>query len=524
MPGLRVLALALAVIPGLALAAETPQRGGTLVFALAAEPPTYDCHQANTYAVLDVVSPAYSLLIRFAPGRPGEYEPDLAESWEVAADGLAYTFHLHPTVRFHDGSPLTASDVKASFERIKTPPQGVISQRKAVLDAVASIETPDPRTVVLRLKEVDAALLNNLASPWSCIYSARLLDRDPKSPERTIMGTGPFAFAEHVPGSHFLGRRFDGYFMEGRPYLDAYRAVFVSGAAMVNSLAGGQVMAEFRGLGPAERDRIVAARGDRIRILESDFWMQLMQVTLNVRKPPLDDARVRRALALGIDRWGNSAAVARTTFMGPVSGFLPPGSEWRLEPGALEKHPGYGRDIAAARNEARRLLREAGVPDLKLRVVNRTQLSPYTEFGVFLIDQWRQIGVTAEHVLVETAAWQNARNSGSFDALVEVVAEHSDDPSTWLVHYISTSRSPINYSGSSDARIDALFDRQRATLDRAERRRLVQEMDGLLLDQAAFLPAFWSKRIIPLTAELRGWHMFPSHFLGQDLRDVWLAR
>src|SRR5689334_21183982 len=90
-------------------AAEEPQRGGTLVFGLAAEPPTYDCHQANTYVVLDTISPLYSLLLRFDPVRKGEYEPDLAKSWEISADGLTYTFRLHPNVRFHDGSPLTAA-------------------------------------------------------------------------------------------------------------------------------------------------------------------------------------------------------------------------------------------------------------------------------------------------------------------------------------------------------------------------------------------------------------------------------
>jgi peptide/nickel transport system substrate-binding protein len=233
---------------------------------------------------------------------------------------------------------------------------------------------------------------------------------------------------------------------------------------------------------------------------------------------------VRRALDLAIDRWGNSASVSRISFLGPISGFMPPGSFWAMPHEELETMPGFGRDIQAARAEARRLLREAGVPNLAFRLVNRSRVTPYTSFGVFLIDQWRQIGVAAEHQELETASWQNARESGNFDAMIEAVAEHSDDPSTLLVHYVSSGRSPINYSGSSDPVVDTLFDRQQRTLDREARRKIVRELDRRLLDEANFLPVFWANRIIPLAAEVHGWYIMQSHFLGQDLRDVWLSR
>jgi peptide/nickel transport system substrate-binding protein len=519
--GIIAVTCLLAAAPALA---EEPQRGGTLVFGLAAEPPTYDCHQANTYVVLDTVSPLYSLLIRFDPVRKGEYEPDLARSWEIAGDGLSYTFRLHPNVKFSDGSPLTAADVKASFDRIRLAPANIISQRKASFDAIREIETPDPATVVFRLKDVDAGLMSNIAAPWSCIYSAKRLEQDQRFPEKNILGSGPFTFVEHVPGAHFTGKRNPDYFLEGRPYLDGYRAEFVSGAAMVNSLSGGGVMAEFRGVTPPERDRIVAARGDRMKIVTGSDWVLLFQVTLNVRRKPFDDIRVRRALTLAIDRWGNAEPMSRMTFLGPIAGLSPPGSYWELPKEELEKAPGFGHDIKAARAEARRLLKEAGVPDLKFRLLNRTQLQPYTQFGVFLIDQWRQIGVSVEHDLLETSPWQNARNRGTYDVMVEAMSEHSDDPSTLYAHFISSDRAPINYSGAIDRVADDLFDRQQRALDKAERRRLVQALDQHLLGEAYFAPVFWTNRIVPIAAEVRGWHMTPSHFLGQDLRDVWLAK
>jgi peptide/nickel transport system substrate-binding protein len=366
--------------------------------------------------------------------------------------------------------------------------------------------------------------MNNIAGPWSCIYSARMLERDQRYPERNILGSGPFRFGEHVPGSHFAGKRFEGYFMAGRPYLDGYRAEFVSGPAMINSLAGGQTMAEFRGISPGERDRIVAARGDQIRILEASDWVLLFQITINVRRPPFDDPRVRRALSLAIDRWGNAKAMSRLSFLGPVSGFEPPGSYWALPAEELAQAPGFGRDVKAARAEARRLLEEAGAAKLSFRLLNRTQLEPYTQFGVFLIDQWRQIGVAVEHDLLETAPWQNARNRGQYDVMIEAMSEHSDDPSTLFVHFLSADRSPINYSGSIDRAVDDLFDRQQRALGREERRAIVRQLDRRLLDEGYFAPVFWTNRIIPLDARVRGWRMTPSHFLGQDLRDVWLAR
>jgi peptide/nickel transport system substrate-binding protein len=516
-----VFALLLLAFPA---SAQSPQRGGVLVYAASAEPPTYDCHQGNTFAVLHAVSPHYSLLIRYNPQRPTEFEGDLARAWELAPDGLTYTFHLHPNIRFHDGTTLTSADVKASFDRMRNPPTGVISQRRAAFESIAAIDAPDPQTVVFRLREVDASLMSNIASPWSCIFSAARLAADPKFPERNIMGSGPFVFVEHVPGAHWVGRRFEGYFMEGRPYLDGYRAVFVTGAAMVNALAGGQVMAEFRGLAPAERDRVVAARGERIRIMEADNWVQLWRVTFNVTRPPFNDIRVRRALNLAIDRWGSSASIARISFMGPVGSFTPPGSFWSGTREELERMPGFGRDIRAAREEARRLLREAGVPNLSFRLTNRTLAMPFTPLGIFLVDQWRQVGVTVENVQLETAAWQNAQNSGNFDAEVEAMAEHADDPSVLFNRYISYDRSPINYSRATDRTLDALFDRQQRTLDAAQRRAIVREMDVRVLDEATTLPIFWTNRIIAIAPEVRGWTVMPSHFLGQDLRDVWLAQ
>ncbi len=172
-------------------AADTPRRGGTLTYAVGAEPPSYDCHAVSTFAVLHRVSPHYSTLLRFRPGGYPELEGDAAESWTVSPDSLTYTFRLRPDIVFHDGTPFTSEDVRATYERLRNPPQGITSVRKPSFGKIAAIETPDPRTVVFRMREVDASVVTGVfASPWNCLYSAARLAQDPNFPARNVMGTG----------------------------------------------------------------------------------------------------------------------------------------------------------------------------------------------------------------------------------------------------------------------------------------------------------------------------------------------
>ena len=142
-----------AALPAIATA-ETPKRGGILNFAITAETSNYDCHGSQTFGLLHPITPFYSLLVKFDATENSQIIGDLAKSWTVSPDGLTYTFKLHEGVKFHDGSPLTSADVKATFERIANPPEGVISVRKERFAEVAAIETPDATTVAFKLKGV----------------------------------------------------------------------------------------------------------------------------------------------------------------------------------------------------------------------------------------------------------------------------------------------------------------------------------------------------------------------------------
>ena len=283
---------------------------------------------------------------------------------------LTYSFRLRPNVLFHDGTPLTSADVKASYERILHPPPGVVSARQSDYTAINTIETPNPRTVVFHLRHPDAAMLANFASPWNCIYQGAKIAADSQFPRAHVLGTGPFVFVDHKKGQSWSGRRWEHYFQPGKPYLDGYEADFMSGATVVKSMEAGEIMAGFRSFTPAERDELLATLGDRVSVHESPWLFNLMLV-FNPGQAPFNDARVRRALSLAIDRWGMAKTLSHNTAMKFVGGVMRPGSAMATPEAALAVLPGFSHDIDASREEARRLLAEAGVHDLKIALVSR---------------------------------------------------------------------------------------------------------------------------------------------------------
>jgi peptide/nickel transport system substrate-binding protein len=256
-----VLAVCLAVP---ALAQDKPRQGGELIFAVPSEPPSYDAHQEETFGVIHPMAPHYSTLLRVDPADRTGTKPvgDVAESWTVSKDGLVYTFKLRRGIKFHDGSELTSKDVKASYDKIVFPPQGVKSSRRTTYQSIEVVEAPDPSTVRFRLKWPESSFLLNLASPWNWIYKADIIAKDPRWHEKNVMGTGPFKFVEHVRGSHWVGKKNPDYWDKGKPYLDGYRALFItSSSAQVAAVRGERAHIQFRGFSPAERDQLVTALG-----------------------------------------------------------------------------------------------------------------------------------------------------------------------------------------------------------------------------------------------------------------------
>jgi peptide/nickel transport system substrate-binding protein len=531
LPMFLALSVALVVggmIPGHhARAQERPRYGGELVFLVPSEPPSYDGHREGTFGTVHPLAPLYNTLLRIDPtDRTGTRpSPDLAESWTISPDGLTYTFKLRSGVRFHDGSLLSSRDVKASYDKIVSPPAGVVSARKGAYQAVEVIEAPDPLTVRFRLKWPEASFLVNLSSPFNWIYKADILAKDARWYETNVMGTGPFKFVEHVKGSHWVAKKNPDYWDKGKPYLDGYRIVFISAsAAQVAAIRGERAHAQFRGFTPSERDSLVQALGPKIAVQESP-WDCLSLVAMNHERKPFDDKRVRRALTLALDRYEASRNLSRIAVVRDVAGIQVPGTQWATPPAELEKLAGYGRDIGKARAEARRLLREAGVPEgFSFTFKNRGIPMPYETVGIWLIDQWRQIGLNVKQEVVEAAAMVSLLRRGDFDVASDAQCSFAVEPDIDVQKFQSVGVSDNNYGRYKDPVLDDLFMKQSRAADPEERKRYVRAFEKRLLDEEVhYIYTLQWHRIIAHNAKVRGWTVTPSHFLNQQLDGVWLA-
>src|SRR5213593_2911990 len=361
-----VIAIVAAAAAAPATAQEKPRYGGELVFAVPSEPPSYDAHREETFGVIHPMAPHYNTLLRPDPTDKlaTKIVGDLAESWTISKDGRTYTIKLRHGVKFHDGGEMTSKDVKASYDKIIFPPAGVASDRKGEYLDVEAVQAPDPYTVVFRLKWPSASFLASVASPWNWIYKADLLAKDMRWYETNVMGTGPFLFVEHQKGSHWVGKKNLNYWDKGKPYLDSYRAIFIKdSAAQVAAVRAERAHIQFRGFTPEERDSIVKSLGASKVTVQESAWDCLNFVSMHHDKKPFNDKRVRRALSLALDRYQGSQALSKIAIVKEVAGVIVPGTPYATPPAELEKLAGYGHDIKKNREEAKRLLREAGVPE-----------------------------------------------------------------------------------------------------------------------------------------------------------------
>ena len=337
------------------------------------------------------------------------------------------------------------------------------------------------------------------------------------------MGTGPFLFVEHVKGSHWVGKKNPNYWDKGKPYLDGYRAIFISSsAAQVAAVRGERAMIQFRSFSPPERDQLVQALGNKIAVQESP-WDCLNFVSMHHDKKPFDDKRVRRALSLALDRYEGSAALSKITLVKDVAGIQVPGTPYATPPAELEKLAGYGRDINKNRAEARRLLKEAGVADgFSLVFKNRGIPHPYEPLGIWLIAQWKQIGLNVRQEIIEASAYHPMLKRGDFEVAMDFQCGFIVEPDLDLPRFISTS--DANYGRHKDTVIDDLMHRQGRATDLEERKKILRQLEKRLLDEEAHViyTLQWH-RIIPHLAKVKGWTITPSHYLNNQLDAVWLS-
>ncbi|HVH79374.1 MAG TPA: ABC transporter substrate-binding protein, partial [Stellaceae bacterium] len=436
---------------------------------------------------------------------------------------------IRTDVKFHDGSPLTAYDVAASWNEIIFPPEGVISAQRGYYSGIVDkVEAPDAHTVVFRLKFATAAFLPALANPYTFIYEKAILDdpaRGPRWFEKNVMGSGPFRFKDYQAGQSITGERNPDYFRPDLPYLDGFVGIYADKqATRVAAIKGDRAAIEFRGFPPATRDDLIAALGDQLTVQESD-WNCGALITPNHQRKPFDDARVRRALTLAIDRWGTAPGLAKVTIEKTVGGVSFPGSPLAATKEELQQLVGYWPDIEKSRAEAKRLLKEAGAEGLSFELLNRNVDQPYKFNATWVIDEWSKVGVKVTQKVLATGPYSEAIEHGDFAAAVDGDCQTVVNPLLDGTKYLPHSVSPFNFGNYEDPEEIAIYDRMLRETDFTKQRALMREFEKRVLDTEAHeIFLLWRYRIVPYRAHVKGWKISPSHYVNQDLATIWLDK
>ncbi|HJM49163.1 MAG TPA: ABC transporter substrate-binding protein [Alphaproteobacteria bacterium] len=523
------LALALGAMAPMAPLAQAAKKGGILKYVVPAEPPSFDGHRETTFALIHPIAPFYSVLIRVNPDNPSsptDFVCDLCTEMPKPSADNSYVFKLRKGVKFSDGSSLTAHDVVATFKKIIFPAAGVASARKAFYVMVDSVTATDDHTVKFKLKYPSGAFIPALANPYNFIYAKKILDKDMHWYEKNVMGSGPFRLKERQAGALISGTRNPDYYHSGKPYLDGFEAIFAKKQSLrVQAVRGDRAAIEFRGFPPKSRDDLAKALGKDITVQESN-WNCVLIATPNHKKKPFDNPNVRRALSLAIDRWGGSKYLSRIAIVKAVGGVAFPGHPLAATKSELEQIAGYWPDINKSRAEAKRLLKEAGASNLKFTLNNRGVDQPYKIVGTWLIDQWKQVGLTVDQRVQPTGPfYASLRKKKDFDVSIDFNCQAVVNPLLDVAKYISDDVSGNNYGNYQDREMDKMFNAMNQAASVSEQRSIMRKFEKRALDEQAnaFITLWWY-RIIPHRSYVKGWKISPSHYLNQDLSGVWLEQ
>jgi peptide/nickel transport system substrate-binding protein len=321
------------------------------------------------------------------------------------------------------------------------------------------------------------------------------------------------------------GVRNPDYYRKGLPYLDGFTAIYAEKQAVrVDAIRSGRAAMEFRGLPPSARDELIKALGDKLVVEESD-WNCGSLVQPNHKKKPFDDARVRRALTLAIDRWHGAPALSKIANVRTVGGIVYPGSPLAATKEELEQIAGFWPDIEKSRAEAKRLLKEAGAEGLSFELLNRGVDQPYKYVGTWLVDEWSKIGLKVTQRVMPTGPWLDAMRNGNFEVVSQANCHGVPNPLLDVNAFLPSSVYAGNYGYYEDQAEVDLYNKMLRETDFAKQRVLMREFEKYAVDTEAHeIWVLWWYRIIPHPSYVKGWKISPSHFLNQDLATVWLDK
>jgi peptide/nickel transport system substrate-binding protein len=519
----------LLLLPFVGQPAEAQKAGGILKISFFDNPASMSLHEEATGAALRPMMGVFNNLVMFdqhvAQNSPESIIPDLATGWSWSEDGKELTFPLRQGVKWHDGQPFTAADVKCTWDLL----MGISSEklrvnpRKTWYLNVDRVTTNGDWEVTFHLKRPQPALLSLLASGWSPVYPCHVPPRDMRTHP---IGTGPFKFVEFKPNEVVRTARNPDYWKPGRPYLDGIEwhiikdiatrnLTFIAGAFDISSPYGTTVplLEDIKKQAPQAICELTATNVAR-------------NLILNPGKPPFDNPDLRRAVTLSLDRKAFIDII--TQGKGDIGATMlpPPEGLWGMPPEMLATLPGYDPDIAKNRSEARKIMEKLGYgPDKRLVLTLSSRNIPaYRDPAVILIDQLKDIYIDAVLDPVETANWFPKIYRKDYTIAINGTESGVDDPDQQFYENFVCG-AVRNYTGYCNPEVDKLIDRQSAEADREKRKQLVWEIERRLAEDGARPIIFYPRGGTCIQPYVKGLvTMVNSIYNGYRMEDVWLDK
>ena len=472
-----------------------PKSGGVLKYAITSRPPHFDFHQSGTINSLGSQGCMFDNLVRRDPRDSGKtIIPDLAHSWEIAKDGQTYTFHLREGVQFSDGAEFTSEDVKATFDRIAKPPQGVMIPRSTLFTTVSEIQAPDKKTVIFKLSEPRPAsfMMAAFASGWNGIVRKKTLEDNQYNLRRVvdIPGTGPFKSKRRVENEIWVMEKNANYWNKGLPYLDGiefYHALPFSpelGSAILSNRVDYARIC----------DPVTARKAKETKGMSTTaFYQSVIQGTwMNSKKKPLDDVRVRRAIHLSLDRPVLVDVVKDVAPM-MMGGMIYPFSEWATPIDQLKKRLGYQEDTTAGVKEAKALMAAAGygngIKGLDFLV---RDVASFKLWAQAIQAMLQQIGVESTLRTVVESVWFDDIKTGKFDLAIGAIVSTLLDPSDYFNAWYKKD-GPQNYGFWENAKFNELLPQIDREVDVKKRLVLIRQAEEIMEADPPVLPVSWEK-------------------------------
>jgi len=456
---------------------------------------------------------------------PDAIVPELATGWSWSEDGTELTFPLRQGVKWHDGKPFTAKDVKCTWDVLagKSEEKFRINPRKAWYRNLEEVTTNGDYEVSFHLQRPQPGLLELLASGWSPVYPCHVSPRDMRSHP---IGTGPFKFVEFKPNEHIRLTRNADYWRKDRPYLDGVEYTMLKNrSTVILAFIAGKYDLTFAGSVTIPLMHDVQKEMPEA-ICQSNPGSVNTNLIINRSAPPFDNPDLRRAMALGLDR--KAFVDILTEGQGNLGGVLqpPPGGLWGLPLDVLQTLHGYGPDVEKNRAEAHQIMQSLGYgPENRLKIKVSTRDTPsYRDPAVILIDQLKQIYIDGELETIDTTRWYPKVMRKDYTVALNLTGSTVDDPDQGLYENY-TCGAEGNYNGYCNPEVDKLVDRQSMEADQQKRKALAWEIERKLAEDDARPIIYYNRGGICWRPEVKGLTvMVNSIYNGWRMEDVWLDK